>query len=659
MPPADRRRLLQLAAWLLLFVPTTGWLLAGLLQQRVDPGNQALKTPDGADAQNLRALAEVVPSDPVLLLAFALRAPLPMLAPDRQRLDTLRTRIAAMPGVVACREPPSPDPGLVLMPVSMRGDDVAAIARAVLATARELAPPSLRVLATGLPLIEGAIAERVAGERTSIVPRLLLVLLLAAFGFYRQLGLACATLLPAIAAIAWTGGLIARLGHRLDPIAALLDPVLLTIGVAASVHFVEAYRRALASGRAPREAVAHAARELHTPALLATATTMVGLWSLATSTVPAVADFGIRAALGVALTHFFTFLVLPAWLPWAAPRAAAPPREHGHGAAWLALLRRHRTGLALATTAATVLAIAGLPRLAADNDPLHLLPRSDPVRADHDVLAARLGGVETFHLLVPARSPGSDPSRLLPFVAAVRQEAGVAGLAGPVQRGAGGELAVPMLLQPGGSAVRQPLFAAIDRGATVLGLDGLVPAGASVQIARDSHHLMSSLLGSLGLSFALLAAGMCLGLRSVRLGLCGMLPNLLPSAWIYGLLGWAAGPVSVATAMIACTMLGLIVDNTVHLLHHYRHARATRRRRPALRSALDRCGRAMTLSSVVLMLGFLVAATSQLETTIEFALLASTTIAIAWFGTAAVLPLLLLSRRPPDAAPAAGGVHAL
>ncbi|HEU4419574.1 MAG TPA: MMPL family transporter [Planctomycetota bacterium] len=655
MPRLHRSSLLRRLAWLLLFVPWTGVLLAGLAQQQVDPANRALKSQGSQDERNLRALAEVAPNDAVVLVAFTVRGGVSLLPSDRVLLDALRQRLAALPGVVSVGNPKLPDPDLVLMPVSVAGDDVAAIVHAVIGTARAEAPPSLRVLATGLPLVEGTIAQLVAGERAHVVPMLVAVLLFAALLLYRHLGLALAVLLPALAAIAWTGGIVAWLGHPLDPIGSLLDPVLLTIGVAASVHFVEAFRRARGQGLDAAAAADAAATGMRTPALLATAMTMIGLWSLTTSDVPAVVDLGVRAAFGVALAHLFTFLVLPAWLPFAAAGArATAPSEHGAGRRWLRQLRLRGTAFLLLTTAVTALAIGGIPWLHPDNDPLRLLPAKDQVLLDHDELADRLGGVETFHLLVPARSAGSEPSRLLPFVAAMRQQAGVTGLAGPVLRGPEGDLAVPLLLQPGGSAIRDPLFAAVDRAARVLGLDGTVSAGASVQIARDSHELMHGLFGSLGLSFALLAIGMCIGLRSVRLGLLGMLPNLLPSAWVYGALGWSEHPVSVATAMTGCTMLGLIVDNTMHLLHHYRNARATMAARPALRASFDHCGRAMTLSSIVLALGFLVATTSRLSTTVEFAWLATSKVAAAWFGVAVVLPLLLMLRNAPRPAMANG-----
>jgi uncharacterized protein len=638
--------LFRRGVWLL-FAAATVVMLLGLLQQPVDPGNRALKAPVSADAEALAALGEVIADDPVLLLAFVTRGDLPLSAPDQERLRQVRTELGQRTDVVQVFDAPIEGPGLQLLPVAIRGGDLLATAEAVVAAARAAAPPTVEVKATGLPLLEGTIARLVAGERTTIVPLLIGVLLLAALGFYRHLGLAVAVLLPALCGIAWTGGTIAWLGHRLDPIAALLDPVLLTIGVAASIHFVEAYRRALGRGLLPTEAARLAAVELRTPALLACATTMVGMWSLCTSDIPAVVDFGLRSALGIAVVHLLTFVLLPSWLPATVTTASPDAVTTGGAGRWLGLLRAHRCKLGIVIGGASALALAGLLRLQTDNDPLRMLPADEPARLDHDLLAARLGGVEVFHLLIAERSAAGEPGRLLPFLAELQRTPGIAGLAGPVQRSSEGALAVPLLLTPGGSGVRAPLFDRIEQSARVLGLDGLRAAGASVQIARDSHRLLVALLGSFGLSCGLLLLGMMIGLRSWRLGLLAMLPNLLPSLWLYGGLGWSGRPLSVATAMIGCTMLGLIVDNTLHLLHHYRHQRRTTSPRLALRAAFDRCGRAMTLASIVLMLGFATAATSRLETTVEFALLATATIGAAWFATAVVLPMLVAGRRPP------------
>lgn len=660
MPSRTPRTLLAYLKAGVLALGTAACLYLGL-QQQVDPQNRNLKIPDSPIAEANRDLAELLPSLDTVLLAFAAPQALGISEAETQSLETLAEQLRQLPDTAACRALPSPEPDLALYAIDLRNDTRRG-AQAATALARSQTPPGLTLRATGLPLLEGRIAELVAAERHSLVPLLVAVLFAAALAVYRRMRLAVAALAPALLAIVWTSGLCAALGHRLDPVQSLLEPVLLTIGVAAAVHLVEGFRRHAGQGQPAERAAALAAAELQRPALWATATTMVGLLALATNPVPAVVDFGVRAAFGVALVHAFVFSLVPRWLAGATAggddataslTVAAAPAAQLPG--WFAAVHQRRGSVFAAVGAITALACAGLAQLHTDNDPLALLPADEPCRIDHEALVARLGGVEPLQLLVTERSPAADPLRLLPFVASALQLPGLAGPGGPALRGAGGDLAVPLLLRPGGSELRAPLFHELERTATVLGLDGLRLAGPAVQMVRDSEALLHGLFGSLYLTLVALAAMLVFALRSLRLGLFGMLPNLLPCLWLYGGLGLAGHPVSVATGMIGCTMLGLIVDNTLHLLHRYRELRANRARPDAAVAALAALGRPMLLSSGLLVLGFGTALLSRLSTTREFAVLACCTIAAAGVGCVVLLPLWLCGAALPQRTAAASG----
>lgn len=637
--------------WVLVGVPLTVWLLWAFLHQPVDPANAALKALGTAEAAARLQLATVVPSEQVVLLAFAERGEQAILPIDDRQLDTAARTIAHLPGVLGTAALPAPQPSLRLFAVQLDPHgDLGQRAQAVVASAVAACPPSLRCLATGLPLLESRLAELVASERQRLVPLLVLVLFAAAWCVHRRVDLAAATIVPALLAIVWTGGLVAALGHPLDPIGALLEPVLLTLGVATAVHFVAAWRVACNDGLPTARAATRAVGRVLVPSLLATLTTMLGLLTFVGSAVPAVVDFGVRAALGLGLVHVAVFTLLPAWLarlaPAVGPTTAARHHLEGPAAAWLDGLLRHRSSVLAGTAAVTAVALAALPALRTDNDPLAMLPRHEASRVAYDELAARLGGVETCHLLAPAGTPAADPVRLLPFVAALQADPAIAGPAGPLLRTVAGDLAMPLLLRPGGSRVRNAMLQAVDLGARACGLDGLVPAGLSVQIARDSKRLIESVLGSTVATVALLGLALCLGLRSWRLGCLALVPTLVPCLWIYGGMALVDRPVSVATGMIACTMLGLLVDNAAHLLHHWQRQQATLAPREAMAAALHEVGGPMLLSSGMLALGFGVAATSELASTVEFAWLAVATILLALLTTAALLPVLSLRANP-------------
>jgi len=100
--------------------------------------------------------------------------------------------------------------------------------------------------------------------------------------------------------------------------------------------------------------------------------------------------------------------------------------------------------------------------------------------------------------------------------------------------------------------------------------------------------------------------------------------------------------VSVASAMIGSVMLGLVVDNTIHVLHRYSKAKGSNLQR--VESALADTAMPMIVSSAVLALGLGAGVTGGMQSTHAFAALAATTVGLAFLGDAVVLPALLLSR---------------
>jgi predicted RND superfamily exporter protein len=201
---------------------------------------------------------------------------------------------------------------------------------------------------------------------------------------------------------------------------------------------------------------------------------------------------------------------------------------------------------------------------------------------------------------------------------------------------------VPALLSPGGTREHEASFDAALARARDGGWEHAEVAGLTVRVARDSQRLVRGQVAGLGASAALIGAMIVLGLRSLRLGLLGMLPNLLSCAVIYGALAVLGRPLTVASAMIGTVFLGLVVDDTVHLLHTLRHTRvAGESPREAMARALRRTGRPTVTSSVTLAFGFAACLTGRLSTTREFGALAMAIVFVALGACLTFLPALL------------------
>lgn len=656
-PPS---RLRDLVGVLLLLVPTVG-LLWAQLQVPIDIENKALKSPGSPEALALERRIEHFGRDITLLAAFhAVPEGSGVITEVEERgLASLERGLAELEGVGSVRRWPldSHDCRVLAVALDAPGGDFAPVVERVERAIAEGAPASTRISLTGLPVGEVVIAREVRAEQGRILPLVVGAFVLLLLFYYRHPGLVLAILAPAGVSIAWTGGIAALLGRELDPVSVMLQPVLLTVGVAAGVHWIEAYLDELRRGTPAERAAGLAVAGLRKPALLAALTTVVGFLSLSFNSIPAVIDFGIFAALGVALAYAIAAWLTPALLRLGARHIPAGlVRRHGErfgelgyrAAEWLG-----RRALAI-RACAVLIAVAGLalwPRIEVDNDPQSLLQQSHPFRRATERVVREIGGSDVFDVLVPAGSTLAEPAALGLFAAHVLELAPVAAGAGPAQRSDGGDWLLRFLLEPSGSTERSRLFDEIEAHAAALGSPQVRATGTSVQVARDSDRLVKSaivgMLASLGVLFVLFWAGF----RSLRYAWLAMIPNALPCIVVYAVLAALGRPLTVATAMISSVLLGLIVDDTIHLLHRYRELRrAGLEGLSAIERVFQHSGRAIVITSVVLGLGFSVGLAGELATTVEFCGLAAVTILVAFLCDLLLLPAILVDTTPSEGA---------
>ncbi len=553
-------------------------------------------------------------------------------------------RARALPGVQEAEMLPVSDAAATLVALTVeRGADRAGAVESAL---RRTTPDGLALSLSGASVGERAIARALEAEQARIVPMILAAFALLLLAVYRSFAPVVAALLPGLGAVLWTGGIEHALGLALDPVSSLLAPVVLTVGVAGALHLVERHRALVAEGVAPDAAPGLAIRALARPMVYTTLTTVAGFLALVPSAIPAVGRFGWLAALGVVLTLAWTVAIVPSWMRLFPPPAAAPERRARRGrlpARHVAFLRGAVPWLAASAAAAGVLLGWRALSIRVDTDPSRILPAGHPFRVETGRIAAHLGATDTFELLLPPQETPTSPLAARELARTVAAEPLVVSLAGPPRRSPDGWMLATILLRSGGTSQRARLFERVEEDAARAGFAGARACGNAVAVAQDSEALVHGqrrgVLAILGLLWLAMAAA----LGSWRLGLLGLVPNALPCIALQGGLALAGRPLSVATAMIATVLLGLIVDDTIHFLHAYRGARARGlAAAAAIEDALSHCGRAIVITSVVLTLGFAAGLAGRLTTTVEFAALCALTIVLALLCDLVLLPALLL-----------------
>jgi predicted RND superfamily exporter protein len=166
---------------------------------------------------------------------------------------------------------------------------------------------------------------------------------------------------------------------------------------------------------------------------------------------------------------------------------------------------------------------------------------------------------------------------------------------------------------------------------------GIVPL-----VYKTQRELLKSLRESIGWATLLIAGVMVLLFRTLGGGLVSMIPNVFPIVIVFGALGWLGINVDIGIMMTASVALGVAVDDTIHFLTWFRRGVTDGLdRQTATRMAFERCGVAMTQTTLIAGLGLAVFATSTFTPTQQFGTLMITILSAALVGDLVMLPALL------------------
>jgi predicted RND superfamily exporter protein len=157
---------------------------------------------------------------------------------------------------------------------------------------------------------------------------------------------------------------------------------------------------------------------------------------------------------------------------------------------------------------------------------------------------------------------------------------------------------------------------------------------------RNWDSMISGTLAAL----LLITVTISFAMRSLRLGLLSMIPNIMPVAVGFGVWALIDGQIGMLLAVAISMTLGIVVDDTVHLLSKYSDARGQRRSSAeAVRYAFQSVGTAVWVTTAVLVAGFLVLTLSAFELNADLGLLTAITIAAALLCDYLFLPPLLMT----------------
>ncbi|MCP4908107.1 MAG: MMPL family transporter [bacterium] len=170
-----------------------------------------------------------------------------------------------------------------------------------------------------------------------------------------------------------------------------------------------------------------------------------------------------------------------------------------------------------------------------------------------------------------------------------------------------------------------------------VGITGSLPL-----VMRMADYIGRAQIQSFVLVLIVVTVLLLIAFGSPRAGLVAMVPNVYPVLITFGVMGLWKIPLDVDTLIIAPLIIGIAVDDTIHFITHYRaFALETGDVRRAIAATISEVGQAITFTSVILVLGFMVLVTSNHQGIAHFGILIGISLATALLADLLLLPALL------------------
>lgn len=558
--------------------------------------------------------------------------------------------------------------------------------------------PNVEFHKAGIIAMNYAFMTAAQEDSSTLVPTMLLVILVFLTIMLRSFLSVVATLIVIIGSVMATMGLSGWAGMFLSTATVNVPTLVMTLAVADCVHVITTMRQSMQNGFSKAHSIERSVSLNFIPILITSVTTAIGFLMMNMSDSPVLRDFGNLSALGVMIACFLSVTLLPALLKLFPINVKQTP-SNGKSDFMDKLgdfVVTHRQALLPASVLVIAVSASLIPLNRVNDESVKYFDNRSDFRQAADFMEARISGMTNISIAIKTNeSQGiADPVflnaiggftdwlRIQPETDHVATLADVykrlnknmhdddeSYYALPQNR----ELAAQYLLLyemslPYGLDLNNQINVDKSSIKMVLTVDNLgsvelvdlenriyawfadnapqyevVASSPSLMFAHIGETNMASMLSTLPITLVLISALLIFALRSLKLGLISLVPNIAPAVIGFGLWALILGEINLGLSVVVTLTLGIVVDDAVHFLSKYQRARKEgQTAEQAVRYAFHTVGRALWITTVVLVAGFSVLAMSSFRLNADMGQLSAIVIFIALVVDFLFLPTLLM-----------------
>ncbi len=636
---------------------------------------------------------------------------------DQTQLSILKEKALADPDFVNQYISRDGKTGAILLEMSAYPEDrTAPASEAAQAVFKILAQPAYAGLNThvvGDPVFEFSY-NKIAERETPMFLMICILVQIVLLAFMsRSIKGVIVPLLVVVIGIIWTFGITGILGYNLTLMVMGLPVLLLCVGIADAMHLVSAFNDHIHRGETKSQAIVNSMKKLALPCLFTTLTTAAGFFSFATAPIAPFREMAVCMAMGVVSVLIITFLLFPFFYSFGRHPVEKRPRPRRdifdrflEGVHHTVI--SHPGKILLIFLILSCVFFAGIPFLKIESNTSKLLTEKAPVRRAIDHVDSQMGGSMSLEIVLDTKKADGvkdkafmdklddleayvaqhplteDTFSVLNLLKKMRQalhnndptfyalpesKAALADYLMTYEIAGGNHLdkvvsfdgrllRLNIRTRSMDTAQARQILSDISTKAREIFNDAAIvepTGGIELSAAFTDNMAICQKVGFLA-AFCAITLIISLVLRSFKLGLLSMIPNIFPAVSVLGLMGLTGMFLDPIIMSISATIIGVGVDDTIHFFIQFRREfDRLGSYEKALKRTLTEAGRPILFTTITLVLGFSCFIFSIMNGWIRFGVLAGFAFTLAFLADVFVAPAFFIRFKPlgEETAPAA------
>ena len=498
-------------------------------------------------------------------------------------------------------------------------------------------------------------------------------------------------------------GIMQVFGKSLDVMSTLLPTILFVVGMSDAIHILNRYIEELRSGKEKKEAIKTTFKEVGLATFFTSITTSVGFITLVSVPIKPMQDFGIYSAIGVLLAFTIAITFLPATLSLL--KKPTIITKQTKQLFWNKVLSksfiyviRNQGKIAIGYFIVMIISVIGILQLQVDYKLLEDLSEDNPLQQDFRFFENSYSGIRPFEMAISTK----DSSSIFTFEVMQQMdkvekylyknyEAGfilspvsiIKSLNKATHGGSSSFFKIPsnkkkhqkLLNKLKRFNVENKISNLVNKDKSIARFTGKMDdvgsksvkekniqfeqffqseidtnlieyklTGTALLVDKNNEFLATNMIIGLAIAFILIALLIGVIFKSIKMALLSIIPNVVPLAFIGGLMGFVGTNINMSTSIIFTIAFGIAVDDTIHFLSKYKiESDKGKSLIYSLKRTYLSTGKAIVITTLILCGGFISLIFSDFKSTFLIGTYVGLILFAAVITDLLLLPVLLLN----------------